>query len=587
MNHKNTLHSIFDNTQTDTRYSGRFFILILLVVLIAGLIIFQLFRLQVVSAKKYNTKALGQYVDSTGTSFERGTIYFSQKDGTLISAATVQTGFKVAINPSVIKNPEAIYPYIEKNTKLSKDEFIAKATKQGDTYEEVANRLSPESATLIKNQKFQGVSLFPESWRVYPGKRLASQVLGFVGFNKDVLAGQYGLERQYNDTLSSQSGHSFVNFFAEVFSNINTDEKKDNTKVGSIVTTIEPTVQSYLEKELAKLKSQWASESVGAIIMDPKTGEIVALANLPDFDPNSFNTETNSQVYKNPIVESVFEIGSVVKILTMSSGLDVGVVSPGTTYNDTGVFKIDTESIYNAGRKKNGIMTMQQVLDKSLNTGAMFVMQKLGKDTFRNYFYNFGLKEKSGVDLPNEVGNLVANLESPRTVEYATASFGQGIAVSPVSAIRAFASVANGGYLVTPHVVKKIIYNDNSQDVLEYPKGKQVIKPETSVKISGMLRKVVDEALLQGSVKLPHHTAAAKTGTAQIAGAHGEYLKDTYLHTMVSYFPAYDARYILFIYNMKPHADDFSAKTLAPTSMEIGQFLMTYYNVPGDRVNEK
>jgi cell division protein FtsI/penicillin-binding protein 2 len=434
---------------------------------------------------------------------------FSEKDGTLISAATVQTGFKVAINPTIIKNPDAIFPYIEKHTKLSKEEFIAKATKKDDTYEEVANRLTPEEATELKNQKFQGISLFPESWRVYPGKRLASQVLGFVGFNNNVLKGQYGLERQYNDVLSSEGGQSFVNFFAEVFSNIHTEEKQDNTKLGNIVTTIEPTVQSYLEKELLKLRSTWSSESVGGIIMDPRTGEIIALANLPDFDPNSFNTESDSQVYANPIVESVFEIGSVVKILTMSSGIDAGVVTPGTTYNDTGIVKLDTESIYNAGRKKNGIMTMQQVLDKSLNTGAMFVMQKLGKDTFRNYFYHFGLKEKSHVDLPNEVTNLVSNLESPRTVEYATASFGQGIALSPVSAIRAFAAVANGGYLVTPHVVKKIVYDDNTEDVLEYPRGDQVIKPETSVTISGMLRKVVDEALLNGTVKLPHHTAAA------------------------------------------------------------------------------
>jgi cell division protein FtsI/penicillin-binding protein 2 len=178
---------------------------------------------------------------------------------------------------------------------------------------------------------------------------------------------------------------------------------------------------------------------------------------------------------------------------------------------------------------------------------------------------------------------MVKNLESPRELEYATASFGQGIALTPVSAIRAFSAVANGGYLVNPHIVKKIQYEDGTETIIPIEKGEQILKPETSARIAGMLRKVVDGALLSGSVKLQNHTAAAKTGTAEIADAHGGYIENVYLHTMISYFPAYDARYIVFIYNMKPNADDFAAQTLAPTAMDIGQFLMTYYNVPGDR----
>lgn len=573
------------NLKTDM-YTGRFLILIIIILSIGALIIAQLFRLQVVSAKKYNTKAMGQYVDSSHAVFDRGAIYFTQKDGTLISAATVKTGFKVAVNPSILKNPEALYEELQSLTKLTKEEFLAKVSKKTDTYEEVANRLTDTQAKDLKAKKIQGVTLYPESWRSYPGKNLASQVLGFVGFNNDILAGQYGLERQYNEVLSPKASSSFVNFFAEVFSNIDTGDESDAPQVGNIVTTIEPTVQSFLEKELSRVKDAWGSESVGAVIMDPKTGEIIALANLPDFDPNNFSAEENPRVFANPIVESVFEVGSVVKILTMSSGIDAGVVTPDTTYNDTGIMVLDGKSIYNAGRKHYGVVSMQEVLNKSLNTGAMFVMQKLGKETFRKYFYKFGIKEKTGVDLPNEVTNLTSNLESPRTVEYATAAFGQGIALSPISAIRAFSAVANGGYLVTPHIVKKIKYADGTEKELVYKTGEQILNPETTVKVSQMLRTVVDTALLGGSVKLPNHTAAAKTGTAQIAQG-GAYLSDSYLHTMVSYFPAYDPQYILFIYNMKPHADDFSAKTLAPPSMEIGQFLMTYYNVSGDRVPAK
>jgi stage V sporulation protein D (sporulation-specific penicillin-binding protein) len=592
MNHKSDLLSILQSKrkskvrETDT-YTGRFLVLILIIIAICIAIIVQLFRLQVISAKKYNTKAMTQYVDTNSSTFERGTIYFTEKDGTLISAATVTTGYKVAINPSILKDGEIVYPLIKNNTKLSYEEFIEKTKKKSDTYEEVANKLTEAQYKKIKEMKIQGVSLFRESWRNYPGKNLASQVLGFVGFNKDVSQGQYGLERQYDDILSPNKNKSFVNFFAEVFSNIDTGEKNDTARMGSIVTTIEPTVQAFLQDELVQLRARYGSESVGGIIMDPKTGEIIAMANMPDFDPNNFNTEKDPHVYQNPIVEGVFEIGSVVKILTMAAGLDAGVVNPDTVYVDTGVVELDTESLYNAGRIKYGAMSMQQVLDKSLNTGAVFVMQKLGKEKFKKYFYDFGLKEKTGIDLPNEVNNKVSGLESPRTVEYATAAFGQGIALTPISAIRAFAVVANGGYSVTPHIVKKIVYEDGTEKVLEYKKGKQVLDPTSSVTLSGMLRKVVDTALLGGKVKLANHTGAAKTGTAQIAKPTGGYLENAYLHTMVSYFPAFDTRYIIFLYNMKPQADDFAAQTMAPTSFEIGQFLMTYYNVPGDRVSDK
>lgn len=584
MNHKKGLHSQIQEIKgTDSKSGGRFLVLIAGIILIGLLTIIQLFRVQVVYAKKYNTKALGQYVDTTARPFERGTIYFSQKDGTLISAATVATGYKLTVNPPLIKDPEALYRDLGQYSAFTKEEFMERVLKKGDTYEELALRLTLVQANEIKAKKIQGVTLYPESWRNYPGGRLASQVLGFIGFKGDTLSGQYGLERQYNDILSPRSASPFVNFFAEVFSNIDTDEKQNNAKIGNIVTTIEPTVQGYLEKSLADLRAEWGSESVGGIIMDPNTGEIIALANLPDFDPNQFNKEKNSKVFTNAIVESVFEIGSVVKILTMTSGLDAGVVTPDTHYTDTGIVKLNTESIYNARKKSYGYVSMQEVLDKSLNTGATFVMQQLGYKQFREYFYKFGMKEKTGVDLPNEVSSMVKNLESPRELEYATASFGQGIALTPVSAIRAFSAVANGGYLVNPHIVKKIQYEDGTETIIPIEKGEQILKPETSARIAGMLRKVVDGALLSGSVKLQNHTAAAKTGTAEIADAHGGYIENVYLHTMISYFPAYDARYIVFIYNMKPNADDFAAQTLAPTAMDIGQFLMTYYNVPGDR----
>lgn len=584
MSHKNALHSRIQKIQKqDSSFGGRFWVVVIFFVFIALAIIIQLFRLQVVFAKKYTQKAENQYVDTSTSLFDRGSIYFTRKDGTLLSAATVSTGFKVAVNPSLVKNADEVYQALEPYTDIPKEDFIKKITKEHSTYVEVAFKLTDLEAKDIKDKKIQGVYLYPQSWRKYPGGRLASQVLGFIGFKGDVVSGQYGLEREYDDVLATSSGSGIVNFFAEIFSNIKTDTVQDNRKIGNLVTTIEPIVQAYLEKSLSNLKKEWGSEQVGGVIMDPKNGEIIALANMPDFDPNSFNTEKSPKVFSNPIVESVFEPGSVMKTVTMSIGLDTHAINPDTHYTDRGIVELDTEKIYNAGKKSYGYVSMQDVLNKSLNTGATFVMQQVGKNVFRDYLYKFNINKKTDVDLPNEVSNMVKNLESPRDVEYATASFGQGIALTPISAVRTFAVLANGGYLVTPHIVKKIQYSDGTEKELTYEKGAQVISKDTTDRLSRMLVTVVDRGLLGGTVKLAHHTAAAKTGTAQIVGPNGQYYDNLYLHTMMSFFPAYDARYVMFVYNLKPNADEFSARTLGPMSMDIGQFLMTYYNVPGDR----
>ncbi len=310
MNHRKELHSKIQKIkETDSKNGHRFLMLIGIIILIGLLTLIQLFRLQVVQAKKYNSKALGQYVDTTAKPFARGTIYFTQKDGTLISAASVMSGYKVAVNPTLVKDPESLYvallPYLRE---MTKDEFMKRVTKRDDTYEEIAFRLNLSQATSVKALKIQGVTTYPENWRSYPGGRLASQVLGFIGFKGNVLSGQYGLERQYNEILSPRASSPFVNFFAEVFSNIDTDPEDKNgdsnatKQLGHVVTTIEPTVQGYLEKSLAELKETWGSESVGGIIMDPHTGEIIALANLPDFNPNQFNKGKAPRSFSNPIV---------------------------------------------------------------------------------------------------------------------------------------------------------------------------------------------------------------------------------------------------------------------------------------------
>jgi cell division protein FtsI (penicillin-binding protein 3)/stage V sporulation protein D (sporulation-specific penicillin-binding protein) len=317
--------------------------------------------------------------------------------------------------------------------------------------------------------------------------------------------------------------------------------------------------------------------------MDPNTGAIYAMNAVPTFDLNA-RADASIDQFRNPLVEDVYEMGSIIKPLTMAAGLDSGVVTRGTTYYDPGCIDLNTYTICNFDKKGRGTVPMQEVLNQSLNTGVAFIADRMGKESFRDYFLNYGLGEKTGIDLPGEAEGLVKNLQSPRAVEYATASFGQGIALTPIETIRALASLANGGKLVTPHVADRILYDDGTVEKIVYPEPKQVLKESTSEEISRMLSTVVDDALRGGTVALPHHSVGAKTGTAQIADPNGGgYYEDKYLHSFFGYFPAYDPRFIVFMYTVEPKGVRYASETLTDPFMEIAHFMINYYSIPPDR----
>ncbi len=559
-------------------------LLSLAIFVFALIIISRLFFVQVIHGSEYSERADRQYATPSGSVFERGTIYFTKKDGNVVSAATLMSGYKLAVNPKEVKNADATYTKLASVITLDRADFITKASRTQDPYEEIATKLSKEEADAIYAMELPGVYLYKEKWRFYPGNSLASQVLGFVAYKGDILAGRYGLERYYNDTLTLQKDNLYVNFFAEVFSNISDTIKGSDQRTGDIVTTIEPTVQNHLEGELKTLMSKWSAEAAGAIIMDPHTGEIYAMAQAPDFNVNEFNKVEGTKPFGNSHVENVFEMGSIIKPLVMAAALDAGVVTPETHYTDNGTVTVDGKVISNFDGKARGDVSMQEVLNQSLNTGMVHVYRKLGKEKLRDYLLGYGLGEKTNIDLPNETTGLVRNLHSTRDLEYATASFGQGIAVTPVEAIRAFASLANGGQLVSPHLVKEINYKDGGSKVIEYEKGKRVLTEKTSEAITGMLVKVIDMGYGGGAYKMEHYSIGAKTGTAQVAREDGKgYYEDKHLHSFFGYFPAYEPRFVVLFYIRDPKGAQFASQSLLPPFISTTKFLLNYYDVPPDR----
>jgi len=564
-------------------YQLRIRIIFSLLVCFAFLLIYRLYTIQVVSGEEFRMLGENQYVRPAHNLFDRGDIFFTTRDGQRVPAATLKHGFIVAINPTLLDNPEQVYSQLSETISIQREKFIEHATKESDPYEEIASKVESDSAERIDALDIDGLDTYKQQWRYYPGGNLAAHTIGFIAYNGDVLEGQYGLERQYEEVLSRDGSNTYVNFFAELFSNIKDVALGENHGKGDIVTTIEPQVQAFVEKELSDVQELLHSDHTGAIVMNPKTGEIISMAFSPAFDLNDFRNE-DVESFKNPLVENVYEMGSIVKPLTMAAGLDAGAVTSETTYYDAGFLKLNTEEIHNYDERGRGTVSMQIVLNESLNTGVAFVVSQMGIDSFREYMYRYGLGEKTGIDLPGEVSGLVTNLESKREIEHATASFGQGIAITPIAITRALASLGNGGVLVTPHVVKRIEYENDTVDVLEYSDMPRVISEKTSEEISRMLVRVVDEALAGGDVALRGHTIAAKTGTAQIADPNnGGYYDDRYLHSFFGYFPAFDPEFIVFVYTVEPKGVRYASQSLTEPFMDITKFLINYYGIAPDR----
>ncbi len=562
--------------------------------IIAGVVIFvalvilgRLYYLQIMHGDRYREMANNQYIQSSSDVFDRGSIYFTEKDGNKIASATLRSGFLLAILPDKIDDPEAVYSTLSKYIEFDKETFLARASKKNDPYEEILNHIDTDVADAIRKEDIEGVQLFREQWRYYPGGSLASHILGYVGFGGEsrFQKGQYGLERYWDSVLTRKDEEMHVNFFAEVFTNARDFLENDVRKrEGNLVTSVDPSVQQALERALLQTEDEWHAKSIGGIIINPKTGAIYAMAALPSFDPNNYSKEEDVSVFSNPFVEDVYEMGSIIKPIAMAIGLDVGAVTADTTYDDTGSIELDTYTIRNYDGRARGVVDMQEVLKQSLNVGMAFVAEEVGGELLGERMKEFGFGEETGIDLPFEAHGLIDNLNSPRKVEYATAAFGQGIALTPIGTVRALSALGNGGYLVTPHFVETIEYDDGDEAKVAPDDRKQVLKPETSEEITRMLVEVVDTALRNGTVKKDRYSIAAKTGTAQIAkvGERG-YYTDRYLHSFFGYFPAYDPEYLIFLYHVEPQGAQYASETLTTPFMDLVDFLINYYEVPPDR----
>ena len=546
-------------------------LIFLIFFLSAGLIIFRLYYIQIRRGEYFEALALGQQTFFKEVFGERGGIFL--KDGTPL--AQTAEAYLIYINPKQIeKDKEKIKHLIvflseilNENENLVRDKLFKNRV--------IKKEISYESFKKIRNARIKGV-YGEKIWkRIYPQNKLAAQVVGFVNRNGD---GQYGVERAYNSLLSGKKAlrqeYRLIGFKR------NSLRLKNPIllKGADVFLTIDYKLQYFAEKALEKAKERWKIESGQIIISEPATGKIITMAFLPRFDPNNYYKEKNLRVFVNPAVQSLFEPGSIFKAITFAAAIEEGLINPEDTYIDKGFVKLSGAPIYNFGRRAWGEQTMQQVLEKSLNTGAVFVQQKLGEKLFLSYLQKFGFFEKTGIKLESEVFSENRQLKKGIKRDIAVASFGQSINITPMQIIRAFGAIANGGKLMKPVIIDKIVMPDGEIKKEEPEMQRRVISKETSSRLIKMLVSVVENGSgIRGRIK--GYAIAGKTGTAQVSvpGKNGYGGKT--IQSFIGFFPAQNPRFLVFVKLDNPQTL-MASRSAAPLFREIAEYIISQYELP-------
>jgi len=575
------MRKISGNFYGKHNFVWRMHLLVVFVVIFFFVVLFRVFQIQVVRHNLYSALAQDQHEFFEDIFPKRGEIFvrdaYSNNVYPLAVNKELNLVYAVPVN---IKDKKETAKKMSEILEMDEDRIFNIINKENDPYEILKRKVCSETADKIKSENILGIAIAPEISRYYPGNYLAANIVGFLGYKENKKTGQYGVEEYYNERLKGKMGFSELEKDASgkwiSFGLKNTQNPKDGD---SIVLTIDQTIQYISEKKLKEAVDKYEAESGNLIVMDPKTGAIIAMAQYPSYNPNEYFKEDDMSVFSNSNVHSVYEPGSVQKPITVAIGIDLGKINPNTTYIDEGVLKIDGWTIGNSDGKRNGKQNMIQVLEKSLNTGTVFIQQQVGKSDFYEYLKKFGLDELTKIEVNGEVRGNLSNLEEKKDINYATASFGQGISVTPLAILAAISSFANDGKLMKPHIVDEFIFSDNSSEKINPSLVRRVVSAKTANLVSAMMVSVIDNGHAK-QAKVEGYKFAGKTGTSQIPKKEGKgYEKDKTIHTFVGFGPVPNPKFSILIKLDNPKAL-YAANTTAYVFKDMVLELISYYDIP-------
>ncbi|MBI4117724.1 MAG: hypothetical protein HY453_01440 [Parcubacteria group bacterium] len=552
--------------------------LFLAIIFFYVLVILKLVKIQILDFGFYSVLASHEHEIYKTLFPKRGEIFLRSQSGELTPLVTNQDLDMVYAAPKYIKDPAFAAKGLSEIISKTEEELMPILSKKDDPYEPLARKLSEEQVRRIQEMDMDGIYFKKENWRYSVHGNLASHVLGFVGFEGDARKGFYGIEGYFDSELSGTPGELFAEKDVAGRWIALTEKKFIPAKDGvDIVLTLDKSIQFVACEKLKKALETYAARSGSVIVMEPKTGRILAMCNMPDFDPNSYQDVSDVGIYNNSSTFSEYEPGSIFKPLTLAAAMDADLITPDTTYEDEGKVHIDVYDIQNSDKLSHGIQTMTQVLEKSLNTGTIFVAQKLGFTAFQKYMENFGFGESTGIELLYEAtGNLKSLDKKNSPVYLATASFGQGITVTPLQMVTAFSAIANGGTLMKPYIVDEMRYPDGNVKKIEPKVIRKVISSRTSTLMGGMLVAAVNNGYGKNAA-IAGYDIGGKTGTAQVASG-GEYRGGT-IHSFVGYAPVDDPAFVIITKLDNPQNGAFAESTATPLFREIALFLLQYFQI--------
>jgi cell division protein FtsI/penicillin-binding protein 2 len=568
---------------------SRLYIFLAGVFLLFGLISWRLYDIAWRRHEWYAQTSQAQASGSSGVLL-RGNIYLTDGTGQDFLAATNRKFPALALAPTRL-DQGTVDQTVERLVQITgaDAQTIGRVAKGGASGSRVVlHRLKDDQVAAIKQLGIPGVSITYETDRSYPAGMLGAHVLGFLGYGQSGRQGQYGIEGYYDQELSGHAdtaaAHQWdilgqLKGFIGKADAARADHTEDRPK--DVVLTIDRNIQSFVEEELDKVLKRYSAASGTVIVQEPRTGRILAMTGSPSFDPNSYSSYPVGS-FMNTAVQTPFEPGSSFKPFTMAVGLDLGKIRPDTTFDDVNDIVVDGYTIKNFNGQHFGRVTMSQVLEKSINAGTMYVESLLTNDQFLNAVINDGFGQKTGIDLPGEASGDIGNLYTGRPINFMTASFGQGITVTPIQLVNAYSAIANGGKLMKPYVVASV-RDDQGHEQKTQP---EVVGTPFSAKTAATLRTMLTSVVDNGfdKARIPRYDVAGKTGTAQIADSvKGGYLEAQYNHTFLGFAPASDPRFVILIKMEKPHGITYAADSLSPVFKNIALFLLNYMNVPPTR----
>jgi cell division protein FtsI (penicillin-binding protein 3) len=523
--------------------------------------------IQVVKGPEYAAMALRQHRETVVVPASRGTIV--DRNGEPLAIGRMAT--TVYANPRQVTDARDLTLAAGKQLGIDPATLYPTLVDRSKGFVYVARKADSRKAKILQALDFAGLGFYPEELRFYPQGPVAAQVLGYAGLDNK---GLEGLERSLEGTLAGQPGSQTI--VKDPFGRaLDVVETKPETPGRSVRLTIDREIQANAEEILEDTVRQWGARAATAVVMDPSTGEVLAMATAPRFNANRFPT-TRADRRRNRAVTDAYEPGSTFKLVTVAAGLQQGIITPRTSFRLAPTIKVADREIHEAHTRGTERLTVRQIVEQSSNIGTITIAQRLGAGQLAAWVDRFGFGSKTGVDFPGESPGFALPLDQWSGSTIGTVPIGHGIAVTPIQMARAYSAIANGGVLVRPHLIDRI-----DGQTVGTRHGRRIVSRRVSEQMMSMLRGVV----LEGTgtkAAIPGYTVAGKTGTAAKIDPDGTYSTSRYVASFVGMVPATKPKLVIMVMVDEPHGDIYGGDVAAPAFREIARFNLQHLEIPQD-----